>query len=90
MAAMEPQAVKAMGTDDAPADGAIINPLLLGRTESVTTPSAGIGYRSAFIGKQAGHSEMPLTLVGGSDRQQKPHPTGMGKTSGRRDSNPRH
>jgi len=69
MVKMEPKAAKATGTDD--------TILLGGVSESVSSSSARIGYCSASIGKPVGHSETPLTLVHGSDRQQKT-PSGFG------------
>ncbi len=82
LAPEQPVAVVATGTDD-------INTLPDGRTKSVTSPSAQIGYCSASIGKTGRAGESTLSLVNSSNRQQKPHPAGMGKKSGRRDSNPR-
>lgn len=67
----EPRANKATGTNDAPVEAGNTNPLPAGRTKSVTTSSARIGYCSASIGKPTGHSEIPLTLLDGMDRQQK-------------------
>ncbi len=51
---------------------------LIGRSKSVSNGSAGIGECSAVIGNAAEHSETSQTLYAGSDRQQKPHPAGMG------------
>ncbi len=63
LAAMESQTAKATGTDD--------TILPLGRSESVSGPSARIGYCSAVIGNPVGHSNLTLTLVDDRDRQQK-------------------
>ncbi len=68
------ESAKATGTD--------CKPLLSGRTESVTSPQAGIGYCSASIGKPGDRGEVTLPLATGGDRQQTAGNDGEEKRAG--------